>query len=90
MPVSDAELTASAECTPRGFQPNPGFQASLLQYDLTRGGSLFQFLRAATVKEQSAYVQDSMRFGRLGIDGGFERIDMTEYLAAACCSRVLN
>jgi len=27
-------------------------------------------LGAATVKEQSAYVQDSMRFGRLGINGG--------------------
>jgi outer membrane receptor for Fe3+-dicitrate len=54
--------------------PNPGFQPALLLYDLTRGGKPFRFNGRATIKEQSAYLQDSMAFGRLGINPGL-RVD---------------
>jgi len=70
VPVADPALTTSAACSSAGFLPNPGFQPALLQYDLTRGGTLFRFRGNATVREQSAYLQDAMSFGRLGISVG--------------------
>ncbi len=70
VPVADATLTTPAQCTPNGYRNNPAFEPSLLQYDLTRGGALFRFHGATTIKEQSAYFQDAMRFGRLGINLG--------------------
>ena len=70
VPVPDATLTAPANCAGMGYVPNPGFQSSLLQYDLTRSGALFNFRGGATIKEQSAYIQDAMTFGRLGINLG--------------------
>lgn len=70
VPAPDATITAPANGAPKGYPPNPGFQPSLLPYDLTRGGAPFEFRGAATVKEQSAYFQDSMSFGRLGINLG--------------------
>lgn len=70
VPVPNPDIRAPADCAIRGDLSNPAFQASLLQYDLTRGGTLFQFRGAATIREQSAYVQDTMNFGRLGINLG--------------------
>jgi len=70
VPVPDATLTAPSNCAGKGYLPNPGFQSSLLQYDLTRGGALFDFHGAATIKEQSVYFQDALSFGRLGITLG--------------------
>lgn len=70
VPVPDPDLRTPADCAIRGDVSNPAFQPSLLQYDLSRGGTLFQFRGAATIKEQSAYVQDAMNFGRLGINLG--------------------
>jgi len=69
-PVPNAGLTATAQCAAQGYSPNSAFQPSLLHYDLTRGGTLFVFRGQATIREQSAYVQDSVTFGRLGISAG--------------------
>jgi len=74
VPVPDPALTATANCGTKGYSPNPGFQPNLLQYDLTRGGTQYRFNGSATIKEQSAYVQDAITFGRLGINPGL-RID---------------
>ena len=84
-PVPDASLTAPADCGPHGFLPNTSFQPSLLAYDLTRGGTLFAFRGDATIKEQSAYVQDAMSFGRLGISVGLrgDRYDGLSQSSAA-------
>jgi hypothetical protein len=41
-----------------GFMPNPDFNPNLLPYDLTRGGSLFQFATERTGSEYSFFVQD--------------------------------
>src|SRR5262249_26509236 len=43
---------------------------ALLPYDLRRGGTLFQFRGAATVYEESAYLEDSVRFGPLNLSLG--------------------
>ncbi len=74
VPVPDPALTNPDQCGADGYLPNPAFQPSLLPYDLSRGGTLFQFHGTATIKEQSAYVQDSIKLGRLGLNPGL-RID---------------
>jgi len=74
VPVPNPALSRPAQCGTRGAAPNPGFQPSLLQYDLSRGGGLFQFHGDATIREQSGYVQDSITLGRLAIHPGL-RID---------------
>jgi hypothetical protein len=74
VPVPDPTLTDPSQCAIKADLPNPGFHPALLPYDLTRGGKLFRFNGSATIKEQSAYVQDSMTFGRLGINPGL-RVD---------------
>jgi hypothetical protein len=68
--VPDASLTSTAQCDAGGYVVNAGFQAALLQYDLTRRGTLFQFRGVTTVYEESAYVQDSIAFGPLHVNVG--------------------
>jgi hypothetical protein len=77
VPVSDPALVETSQCGPKGDSPNPAFQPNLLPYDLTRGGALFRFNGNANIEEQSAYVQDSVTFGRFGINPGlrFDRYD---------------
>jgi len=84
-PVPDPGLTATAQCAAQGYSPNSAFQPSLLPYDLTRGGALFAFHGRATIREQSAYVQDSISLGRLGISAGIrgDRYDGISQSSAA-------
>jgi len=42
---------------------SPDFLPGLLQYDLTRGGSQFQFHGNKTIKQQAFYAQDSVTLG---------------------------
>jgi Carboxypeptidase regulatory-like domain len=70
VPVPDASLSSPFQCAGGGFIPNPAFQAGLVPYDLARGGSLFQFRGAATIREESAYAQDGIRLGRLDLNLG--------------------
>jgi hypothetical protein len=74
VPVRDPILKNPAQCSVNGDLPNSGYQPNLLQYDLSRGGKLYQFRGTATIKEQSAYVQDSITLGRFAINPGL-RID---------------
>ncbi len=41
---------------------SPDFIPGLLPFDLTRGGRLFRFNGRATIKQEAAFVQDSMNF----------------------------
>ncbi len=41
-----------------------------MPYDLTRGGTLFQFRGAATILEESAYLQDSVKLGEFNLNFG--------------------
>jgi Carboxypeptidase regulatory-like domain len=62
-PVPDATLTSSTQCAPAGYAGNPAYQPALLPYDLTRGGTLFQFRGSAVIEEESAYLQHSIKLG---------------------------
>jgi hypothetical protein len=69
-PVPNPSLTAPGQCAAGGYSPNRAYQPGLLPYDLTRGGSLFQFRGNATIYEESAYAQDGIHFGRLNLNLG--------------------
>jgi hypothetical protein len=59
-PVAAPGVTATSQCSADGYFPNPAFQPGLLPYDLTRGGTLFNFHGHTDVKEESAYAQDQI------------------------------
>jgi hypothetical protein len=69
-PVSDPALTSTAQCAGAGYKNNSGFQSALMPYDLTRGGTLFQFRGNSVIKEESAYLQDSIKLGDLYLNLG--------------------
>jgi len=69
-PVPNASLTSPNQCAAAGYGENASYQPALLQYDLTRGGTLFRFRGAATIYEESAYLQDSIRFRQLTLNLG--------------------
>jgi hypothetical protein len=76
-PVPDPSFTSTAQCAPAGYAENVFFQAALLAYDLTRGGTLFHFSGAATIYEGSAYLQDSIKLGQFNLNLGlrYDRYD---------------
>ncbi|HEX9201940.1 MAG TPA: TonB-dependent receptor [Acidobacteriaceae bacterium] len=49
---------------------SPGFLQGLAPFDLTRGGSLFSFRGRSDIKEESVYVQDSVKLRNLTVMGG--------------------
>ncbi|HEY0796700.1 MAG TPA: TonB-dependent receptor [Acidisarcina sp.] len=59
-PVVAAGITDPAQCSTQGYSANPGFQAGLLPFDLSRGGSDFRFSGRTDVKEESVYFQDNI------------------------------
>jgi Carboxypeptidase regulatory-like domain len=69
-PVGNPALTSPTQCAAAGYEVNTSYQPALLPYDLTRGGSLFQFRGAATIHEESAYVQDGIKLGALDLSLG--------------------
>ncbi len=64
-PVQASGITDPANCAGVGFAANESFAPGLLQFDLTRGGSLFQFRGKTDIKQEALYVQDSLSFGSL-------------------------
>ena len=81
-PVANPALTSPGQCAASGYAENASFQPALLPYDLTRGGTLFQFQGAATIYEESAYLQDSIKFGQLNLNLGL-RYDNYDGLSKA-------
>ena len=77
--VGDASLTDPAQCASAGFQPNTStnpnaatpFSPSLLLYDLTRRGSLFNFHDSANINQYAFYGQDSITAGNFVFNVGF-------------------
>jgi len=53
------------------YQANPSLLPGLVPYDLTRGGSPFQFHAARPVSQAAFYVTDEMTFGGLTVNAGF-------------------
>ncbi len=51
-------------------QPNPQFLSSLLPYDLTRGGRLYQFRGKANINQFAVFGQDTVTWGNLTLNFG--------------------
>jgi hypothetical protein len=75
-------FTSPSQCAAAGYQPNTAsnpnatgklFNPVLLPYDLTRGGSTYNYFGPADIKEVALYVEDSIKAGNwllnLGIRG---------------------
>lgn len=59
-----------ATCAGSGFVANPNLQPGLIPYDLTRGGSLFQFRGQANINQVAFFAQDAIKLGRVAINAG--------------------
>ena len=59
-----------------------GFDPNLAPFDLTRGGHLLNYNQAATIKQQSAYVQDDIKAGDFSLKAGV-RLDHYDGLSTA-------
>ena len=57
-----------------GLHSEPDLIPGLVPYDLTRGGSPFQFKGSADVNEYAFYIQDSLKLGNLNMQAGL-RVD---------------
>ncbi|MCU1258881.1 MAG: TonB-dependent receptor [Bryobacterales bacterium] len=83
--IGDPNLTDPGQCAAAGFQPNTSdnpnsaapFRPAILPYDLTRGGSLFNFHAAANINQYAFYAQDSITMGNFLFNIGlrFDRYD---------------
>ena len=73
-------LTNPANCAAAGFQSNPAFNAVLLPFDLTRGGTPFLFSGSGNVNEFAGYLQDSITAGNLTLNPGirFDRYNAVD------------
>jgi hypothetical protein len=89
--VGDPALTDPSQCATAGFEPNIAsnpnvtgtpFSASLLPYDLSRGGHLFTFHDTGVINQAAAYVQDGITLGKLEINVGL-RLDHYAGLSSA-------
>jgi hypothetical protein len=80
--IGDPTLIGPSQCAALGYQPNTAdnpnaaapFSPALLGYDLTRGGSLFNFHGTANINQYAFYVQDAITVGHFLLSPGF-RID---------------
>ncbi len=79
--VLNPTLTDPDDCAGGGFAANPGLSPGLVPYDLTRGGSLFQYRGHTDIKQQAFYVQDTFTTGNLTLNAGvrFDRYDGISY-----------
>ena len=68
-------FTNPNQCTGAGFAANPNFNPVLLPYDLTRGGTTYQWHGQTDVKQLALYAQDQITMGNwlfnVGLRGDF-------------------
>jgi len=75
-------ITNPGLCASRGFLPNPDLQPGLVPFDLTRGGTLFNFSRRARINEFAFYAQDAISIKGFTLSPGL-RIDQYVGLSKA-------
>ncbi|HEY1472031.1 MAG TPA: TonB-dependent receptor [Candidatus Acidoferrum sp.] len=82
--VTDSSIIDPNACGAAGYQANPNLSPGLIPYDLTRGGSLFRFHQGAQIKEQAAFVQDTITLRKFTVNAGlrFDRYDGLSYATA--------
>jgi hypothetical protein len=69
-PLALPTVTNSSACAGLGDVANPSLSLGLIPFDLTRGGSRFQFHGRANINEQAVYVQDQMTIKNLSLNVG--------------------
>jgi hypothetical protein len=62
------------QCAGIGFTANPNLVPGLVPFDLTRGGSMFNFHGAGNINQFAVYVQDAITVGHFLFNVGF-RVD---------------
>jgi hypothetical protein len=72
-PITDPTITDPNSCNALGYTTNPGLQPGLIPFDLSRGGSLFQYSAKHNINQYAFYAQDAITFGNfllsLGLRG---------------------
>jgi hypothetical protein len=81
-PLALPGVTSASSCAAAGDVPNPNLQAGLIPYDLTRGGSYFNFHGKANVNQYAFYLQDKITLGHWTINAGL-RDDQYNGLSSA-------
>ncbi len=71
-PLGLPGVTDPAECATINptYSPNPGLLRGLVPYDLTRGGSLFDFHAGHNINQAAFYVADQITLGNFTINAG--------------------
>jgi hypothetical protein len=68
-----AGFTDPSQCAAADFLPNTAFNPVLLPYDITRGGTNYDYFGHADIKELALYIEDQIKAGswlfNLGIRG---------------------
>jgi len=77
-------VTNPAQCQSvnPSYSANPNLQPGIVPYDLTRGGSFFNFHGSRTIAQYAFYATDSIKLGRFTIDAGL-RDDQYDGLVTA-------
>ncbi|MBZ5521116.1 MAG: carboxypeptidase regulatory-like domain-containing protein [Acidobacteriia bacterium] len=68
-PITDPSVLDPA-CTGPGQQVNPGFSPGLLPFDLSRGGTQFQFSAHHNINQYAFYAQDGITAGNFLVNVG--------------------
>ncbi len=63
--VVDSPIVNPTLCSGQGFVANPAFQPGLLPFDLSRGGSLFQYRAKHNINQYAGYIEDSITIRNL-------------------------
>jgi hypothetical protein len=69
-PLALPTVTTAAGCAVNRAFANPNLLPGLVPYDLTRGGSLFQFRGAGNITQLAFYATDQITLGRFQINLG--------------------
>ncbi len=77
-------VTNPAECQSvnPAYTANPNLQPGIVPYDLTRGGSLFNFRGSRTISQYAFFTTDSIRLGHFTVNAGL-RDDQYDGLVTA-------
>ncbi|HEY1338294.1 MAG TPA: TonB-dependent receptor [Bryobacteraceae bacterium] len=81
-PALDSPITDPDACSKTGLIPNPDVLPGLIPFDLTRGGSLFEFHDTGNVNQFAFYAQDVITLGRLTLQAGV-RVDRYDGIGLA-------
>ncbi|HWF48548.1 MAG TPA: TonB-dependent receptor [Bryobacteraceae bacterium] len=68
--ITVPSITNTNQCAAIGATVNPNFSPGLLPFDLTRGGTLFEFHGRANIDQQAIYAQDQITIKQLTLNLG--------------------